>query len=60
MSKFEIGNLVLIFVIAIIMNALGPITLVQSILIGALSGTSFILGNYHVLDRLKKDLEDKD
>lgn len=60
MSKFEIGNLVLIFVIAIIVNALGPITLVQSILIGALSGTSFILGNYNVIDRLKKDLEDKD
>ena len=60
MSKFEIGNFVLIFVIAIVMNVLGPITLVQSILLGALSGISFILGELHVKQKIDKIFEDKE
>lgn len=60
MSKFEIGNLVLIFVISIVMNALGPMTLLQCILIGALSGVSFILGQLHTKQQIEKIFEDKD
>lgn len=60
MSKFEIGNFVLIFVIAILMNVLGPITLVQSILLGALSGVSFVLGQLHTKQQIEKIFEDKD
>ena len=60
MSKFEIGNLVLIFVISIVMNALGPMTLLQCILIGALSGVSFIFGSLHVTSKIDKFFEDKE
>lgn len=60
MSKFEIGNFVLIFVIAIVMNVLGPITLVQSILLGALSGVSFVLGELNVKQKIDKIFEDKE
>jgi hypothetical protein len=60
MSKYEIANMVLILVIAILMNVLGPITLLQSILIGALSGISFIFGCLHTKQQIEKIFEDKD
>lgn len=60
MSKFEIGNWVLIFVISIVMNVLGPMTLLQCILLGVLSGVSFILGQLHTKQQIEKIFEDKD
>lgn len=60
MSKFEIANLVLIFVISIVMNVLGPLTLLQCILIGALSGVSFIFGTLHTKQQIEKIFEDKE
>lgn len=60
MSKYEIGNLVLILVISIILNVLGPMTLLQCILIGVLSGVSFIFGSLHVKSKIDKFFEDKD
>lgn len=60
MSKFEIANMVLIFIISIVVNALGPITLVQCILLGVLSGASFIFGCLHTKQQIEKIFEDKD
>ena len=60
MSKFEIANMVLILVISIVLNVLGPMTLLQCILIGVLSGVSFIFGCLHTKQQIEKIFEDKD
>ena len=60
MSKYEIANMVLTLVISIILNVLGPMTLLQCILIGALSGLSFIFGSLHTKQQIEKIFEDKE